>query len=130
MTTATTQMESTESAFAGLKPSIPIKEPAVDVYEHEDEFLMQVDMPGARRDAIGLRYDRGTLTLEAMVATPANAGRALLREFRPVQFRRVFKLGDVIDADRIQANYENGVLTVTLPKTLQAKPKAIAVKGS
>ena len=114
-----------------VRPAVPSKQPAVDVLEREDAFVLQVDMPGASHDAIDLRFEHGHLTIQAEVERHGNEDQrqALVREFRPVAYRRAFKIGEHVDVDAITADYDAGVLTVTLPKTGAARPRTIAVKG-
>jgi HSP20 family protein len=124
-----TNHDQTRDSVATLRPAQPVREPAVDVFENESAFVLQIDMPGTTRDAIGLRYDRGTLTVEAPAKAGGDERHALLREYRPAHYRRTFRLGDVIDADRVGAAYELGVLTVTLPKKQSARPRRIEIQG-
>jgi len=118
--------------LAGVRPAVPSKQPAVDVLEHDGAFVLQLDVPGAAKDAIDLRYEHGHLTIQAEVEHQPDQGerRALVREFRPVAYRRGFKIGEAVDADAITAEYDQGVLTITCPKSGAARPRTIAVKGS
>jgi HSP20 family molecular chaperone IbpA len=135
-----TQLQSQKNGNGGqqheelstVRPAVPSKQPAVDVLEREDAFVLQVDVPGASQDAIDLRFEHGHLTIQAEVERFAHddARQALVREFRPVGYRRAFKIGEHVDVDAITAEYDAGVLTVTLPKTGAARPRTIAVKGA
>jgi HSP20 family protein len=96
--------------------------PAVDIYENKDELLIFADLPGVAKEDLSINFDKGQLTLE---------GR--LREFspdeEPFDYRRTFVVPQGIDADKISAQLQNGVLRVTLPKPAALKPRQIAVKA-
>lgn len=106
------------------RPSFPM-----DAYRHGDTFVVHFDLPGVDPASIDLEYERNVLTVAAM------------REWRPVEgddvvanervhgaFRRQLLLGDALDASRMHATYENGVLTVTIPVAEQAKPRKVAIE--
>src|SRR5689334_13038718 len=95
--------------------------PAVDIFENKEELLILADLPGVAKDDLSIQFDKGHLTLE---------GR--LKEFgpdeEPFDYRRTFVVPQGIDAEKIAANLQNGVLRVTLPKPAAMKPRQIAVK--
>lgn len=105
--------------------------PAADVVESDAAFVILVDLPGLRPEAIDVRTERGTLTVTAeRPAPPAAAGRMLASERVHGWYERSFALPSDVDAGRIEARYENGTLTLTLPKAEAAKPRLIEVKVS
>ena len=97
--------------------------PAVDIYENKDELLILADLPGVLKEDLSINFDKGQLRLEAR-----------LREFapdeEPFDFRRTFAIPQGIDADKISANLQHGVLRVVLPKPAAMKPRQIEVKAS
>lgn len=97
--------------------------PAVDIFENKEELLILADLPGVTKDNLSIQFDKGLLVLE---------GR--LREFGPEEeafdYRRTFAIPQGIDAEKITANLQNGVLRVTLPKPAAMKPRQIAVNAS
>jgi HSP20 family protein len=95
----------------------------VDLYEDKDNTYVRAELPGVCRDDIGVEVADGALTLTATRKTPATEGQAE----QSVSFSRTLALGDAVQADKIAAAYENGVLTVTLPKREEAKPRKITV---
>jgi HSP20 family protein len=101
----------------------------LDAYRNGDEFLVAFDLPGVAPDAIDIDVERDILTVKAerRPLNPPDGGTAYLTE-RPcgVFTRRLF-LGDTLDADRIQASYDNGVLMVRIPVTERAKPRKVQV---
>jgi HSP20 family protein len=103
--------------------------PRVDVYENSEELLVVADVPGVSRDALTVHVDKGQLTLEARRDTSAT-GTAVLTEFRPADYHRVFSVPQGIDASKIEAELSAGVLRVRLPKSEALKPRRIEIKAS
>jgi len=104
--------------------------PAVDTFEQGDELLLVFDVPGAKADEIDVRYDDGELRVHAPIA-PRNAGRNfLLQEYEVGHYARAFRIGDMFDPSRIEANFSAGVLTLRLPKHEATKPRKIAVRAN
>lgn len=95
----------------------------VDLYEDKDNTYVRAELPGVNRDDISVEVVDGQLTLTAARKTPAAEGQAE----QSVSFSRTLALGDAVQADKVAAAYENGVLTVTLPKREEAKPKKITI---
>jgi HSP20 family molecular chaperone IbpA len=94
--------------------------PAVDIYETDNELVMHADLPGVAEQDLQIEVAHGTLTLEAeQVALKGGAKKTYFRQF---------KLSERINADAGEALMRDGVLTLKLPKTEEAKPKKIAVK--
>ncbi len=103
--------------------------PAVDIFERANELVIVADMPGADAKAIDIQFENGTLTLEGRVARRGTANvRPLVREYGYGDFRRVFEIGELIDSQRISAEYADGVLTLHLPKVAAALPRKIEVR--
>lgn len=103
--------------------------PNADIYETPEAFVVRADVPGARADAIDLRYEDGVLTLKAPVAARMHEGaRAVTREYGVGGFERAFRVGEGIDAQAIGAELKDGVLTLTLPKAAAVKPRSIRVQ--
>lgn len=105
--------------------------PNVDILETPEEYVLRADVPGARAESVNVNYERGTLTIHAPVAArKRESGQQLLREYGVGDFHRAFQIGEGIDASGIQAECENGVLTLHLPKSAAAKVRKIEVKGT
>ena len=100
----------------------------VDVYENKDELLILADVPGARRDDVVVRIDKGKLTIEAP-RSDQPTGRKLATEYEPHAYRRVFSVPDGIDAERVTAELADGTLRVRIPKSDAQKPRQIAVRA-
>jgi HSP20 family protein len=106
--------------------------PPIDVYESNDSYVIECDAPGMKPDAISLTYDRGVLHLHGQVAPrqPSNT-RFLRQEYGVGDFDREIALGrlaEFVDADRLSADYAEGVLTVRLPKMVFAQPRRVEIK--
>ena len=103
--------------------------PAVDIVEQGDELLLMADMPGARAEDIDIQYERGRLTVSARIAARQDGDTEwALREYGVGDFERSFQVGDGIDAGRIAAEVDAGVLTLHLPKAEAARTRKIEVK--
>jgi HSP20 family protein len=105
---------------------------ALDVVEKEDEFLVKASVPGINPDDLDITFTDNVLTIkgETKSEDEKDEGAYHLRERRYGSFSRSISLGSHITADKIQANYENGVLTLHLPKAEEVKPKRISIKPS
>lgn len=105
--------------------------PRLDVTECGDEFTVTIDMPGTTADAIRVDFADRILTIHGAVSARQQTGvDYLTHEYGVGDFDREFALTDGIAADRITADYENGVLTVHLPKSEEVKPRRIPIRGS
>ncbi|MEU0090694.1 Hsp20/alpha crystallin family protein [Kribbella sp. NPDC006257] len=101
----------------------------MDAYRHGDKYVVSFDLPGVSPDAIDLDVERNVLTVKAE-RRPVELGEGVEMQVaeRPLGvFSRQLFLGDTLDADRIEASYEAGVLTLTIPIAEQAKPRKIAI---
>jgi HSP20 family protein len=104
----------------------------MDAYRSGDEFVVVFDLPGVSPDAIELDVERNVLTVKAE-RRPNTGGEDIEMQVaeRPLGvFSRQLFLGDTLDADRIQASYDSGVLTLRIPVAEQAKPRKIAIASS
>lgn len=126
--TETCEMEQDHQAPARPE-NRPVYRPRVDILETGNEFIAQMDIPGARPDSIDVEFERGTLTISAEVDAPVAVEnrRCVLREYGTGDYERSFTLTDEVAADRISAEYRDGVLTLTLPKTDNVKPRKVPV---
>ena len=112
------------------EPSSRPSSPAVDIFETENELVLNADVPQMEMKDIDLQLENGTLTLrgERRFEQQQN-GRGYHRIERGYgSFVRAFTLPDSVDADKVKAEYKGGVLTVTLSKKEVAKPKTIRVE--
>jgi HSP20 family protein len=103
--------------------------PTVDVIEDPAEFRIIADVPGVAAENIEIEFERGALVLTARIL-PRTASKPapIVEEYGVGDFRRVFKLSETIDPERVVAEYTEGVLTIRLPKTETARRRKIDVK--
>jgi HSP20 family protein len=100
----------------------------MDLYRVEDHFVVAVDLPGVDPGSIDLNVDGNTLTIQAERSVRSDEGAQWVAQERPAgSFMRQLNLGDGLDVDRIQASYDAGVLTVTIPVAERARPRRITV---
>ena len=103
----------------------------MDAYRVGDEFVVAFDLPGVDTDAIELNVERNVLTVKAerRPTVPTEQVEMQVSE-RPLGvFSRQLFLGDTLDAERIKAEYDTGVLTLRIPIAEQAKPRKIEIGG-
>jgi HSP20 family protein len=93
----------------------------VDLYEDKDNTYVRAELPGVVRDAISVEIVDGSLSIQA-----SRKGKAADGE-DTVSFNRLVSIPDAVQADKVSATYENGVLTVTLPRSEETKPRKINV---
>jgi len=101
--------------------------PEVNIFETKDGFVLEAEMPGVNRDGLEITLEGNELTLLGHRADGFTAAGTHYRESKGADFRRVFELDPAIDAGKINARVEQGVLTLTLPKTEKVKPRKITV---
>jgi len=101
--------------------------PFANIVETKDSYILEAEMPGVRKDGLEITVDNGELLIVGRRAPVERKGRELFRESRGFDYRRVFELDASIETNRISAQIDQGVLTLTLPKTESVKPRKIAV---
>lgn len=95
----------------------------VDIYEDKDNTYVRAELPGVNRDNINVEMSEGYLTVSAHRKSATSEGE----DEQAFSFSRSVSIADEIDAAKVEATYENGVLTVKLPKREEVKPKKISV---
>jgi HSP20 family molecular chaperone IbpA len=100
----------------------PTVAPPVDIFEDKEQILILADVPGVTTDGFAINLDRNQLTIDAR--RPRSAARD-----DAFDYRRTFVVPHGIDAEKISANLQNGVLRLVLPKPAALKPRQIEVKA-
>jgi HSP20 family protein len=102
----------------------------MDAYRDDHTFVVHLDLPGVEADSIDLTVEQNVLTVRAERQPPAgeSAERVVSERSYGVFSRQLF-LGDTLDADRLAADYDAGVLTLTIPIADKAKPRKVVVTG-
>ena len=101
--------------------------PEVNIFETKDGYLVEAEMPGVNKDGLAITLEGNEITLVGRRTREAFNGETLLRERHTADYRRVFELDPIIDTTRVTAKIDQGVLTLTLPKSEQVKPRKIQV---
>ena len=114
----------TQTWGSGLRwPVMPM-----DAYRQGDQFVVQFDLPGVDPSSIDLTVEQNVLTVSAERQWQRTEDQQVVANERPQgSFSRQLFLGEGLDAGRIEARYENGVLTVALPVAEQAKPRKVEI---
>lgn len=123
-----TQMSGNGNGNGNGGHSFPL---ALDVSENENAFVVQASVPGMAEDALDITLNNNLLTIsgEFSAENQSEGTRYHIRERRYGRFSRSITLPSAVDADSIEANTHNGVLTIHIPKAEEAKPRRIAVNS-
>jgi len=101
--------------------------PEVNIVETKDGYVLEAEMPGVSKKGLEITLEGNEITITGHRQVEEIGGEALLRESRVADFRRVFELDPAIDTSKINARMDQGVLTLTLPKSEKVKPRKITV---
>jgi len=105
--------------------------PDVDILEEAERFVIFADLPGADENSIDVRLDRGTLSLDARLATaPEERWSPLHAEYRLGSYHREFRISEDIDASGVSARMRDGVLELELPKSAERRPRSVPVQAA
>ena len=105
---------------------------ALDVHENQNSYTVTTELPGVKADDIKIHVDGDFLVIEGETQdqnTPDENNRPLVKERRYGRYSRRIRLPQPVDFDKAEANYQDGILTLTLPKAEEAQPKTIQVKS-
>lgn len=102
--------------------------PAVDIIETEAGLTLLADIPGAVKEQLDVNVEKGVLTISAP-AVRTMPGRSVLKEFETAPYYRQFSIPEVLDHEKAEADYTNGLLTLKIPKAEAAKPRRINIKA-
>jgi len=110
-----------ETALTGFTGGTVASQFPVDLFEDKDNTYVRAELPGVTREDIGVEMVEDYLTISAARKTPEGKGE------ESFSFSRSVTIPEAVQADKVTAAYEDGVLTVTLPKREEAKPRKVAV---
>jgi HSP20 family protein len=119
--------ENRSSSSNGERAAEQFIAPPATVLENADGYTLEVEMPGVNKETLEMWVENNELTIIGRRSMPTIEGTLLHRESRPENFRRTFELDPSIDAEKISAKIEQGVVNLTLPKAEQVKPRKITV---
>lgn len=101
--------------------------PVASVSETADVYTLELEMPGVSKEGLEISVENNELSIVGRKNTPSIEGTLLHRESRPHNYRRSFEIDSSIDSAKIGARMSQGVVTLTLPKAEEVKPRKIAV---
>ena len=106
--------------------------PALDLYEDKDNFVVKAELPGMKREEIEVSLHEGSLSISGERKSEEKHEEAEVHRTERFfgRFQRTVTLPTAVAADKVKASYKDGILTITLPKTEEAKPKQINVNVS
>jgi HSP20 family protein len=106
----------------------------VDMYETDNQVVLKAKAPGYKEEDVNITIEDNVLTLEGKLESETEEKndnkKYHIKEMRSESFIRSIPLPTRVDAEKAEASFENGVVTVTLPKLEEVKPKTIAIKTS
>lgn len=115
-------MDWSSSNFAGTNSTLP----AVNIKESDHDYLIEVAAPGMKKDDFKVNYDNGRLTIssEKKDENEEKSGTYTRKEYSYQSFQRSFTVPEtIVNGEKINAKYSNGILHITLPKRDEVKPK-------
>lgn len=101
--------------------------PPASVREDEDGYVLELEMPGVSKDGLEISIENNELSIVGRRSNPAIEGTLVHRESRPHHYRRSFEIDPSIDSGKISARINQGIVTLTLPKAEEVKPRKITV---
>lgn len=119
------------SQLLDAEPQLADAGPVIELFHNDDKALLRAELPGFPADALDLSVHGPVLTLKAERPAPElPEGERVLRSERSVgKVQRQIRLPFEVEADKVSARYENGVLEVTLPRAEQDRPRRISIEG-
>ena len=99
----------------------------VNIVETKDGYVLEAEMPGVNKEGLEVTLEGNEVTIVGRRENSSVSGQPLFRECQRADFRRVFQLDPAIDTTKIVARIDQGLLTLTLPKSEQVKPRKISV---
>ncbi|MBD3391619.1 MAG: Hsp20 family protein [Chitinivibrionales bacterium] len=128
---AAERVEQLEGVFEGApRGSLAYSFPLVNVYESKDDITVNAELPGLARDQVAITFSDNVLTLSGTrkPAMEESDRTVVVRQERSLGgFEKSFRIPVRVEADKITAAFKDGILTVTLPKAEEAKPKQIQI---
>ncbi len=118
---------SDRSPAGDREPNIVLR-PAVDVFENDHSISLFADLPGVTEAGLNLEVDDRTLTIQGDIRIDMPAAiQSLHADVRSTRYRRAFTLSNELDTGKVQASLKDGVLTVTIPKREEVRPRKIEI---
>ena len=114
----------------GVKPYQGSAYPKVNVYEYDEKVGIVAEIPGLDKKQLNVEVEDGVLTIsgDKHGVWEEEGAKVIRRELKASSFKRSFELGELLDGNNIKANFKDGVLSISVPKTEPEKPKKTFVK--
>ena len=123
-----------DQAFnTGWNPESRVWVPAIDVVEKKDAYVLYAELPGVDASQVDIKFEQNVLTLRGTKPSALNVEqdgemRVFAAERVSGGFERSLRLPEFVDAEKINADFTNGLLTITVPKAQAAQPRKIEIK--
>jgi HSP20 family protein len=114
----------TKEAPRAAQPAVA---PSVNIIETKDGYILEAEIPGVSKDGVEITVEENQLTILGRRSKPDQKVQVLYRESADTDYRRVFELDPAVDATKITANVDQGVLTIQLPFSERVKPRKISI---
>lgn len=103
--------------------------PAVDIIQNEDAIVLKADLPGVKREDVEVTIHEGTLTLKGTKTTEVEKNEEGIHHLERShgEFHRIFRVPELVVADKVKAEFKDGVLEIRLPLTEKIKPRRVAI---
>ena len=113
-----------------VKPYAGSAYPKVNVYEYDDKVGIVAEIPGLDKKQLTVEVEEGVLTIagDKHGSFEDEGAKVLRRELKQSSFKRSFELGELLDGDNIAANFKDGILSISIPKSEPEKPKKTYIK--
>ena len=114
----------------GVKPFQGTAYPKVNVYEYDDKIGIVAEIPGLKKDQLNIEVEDGVLTVSGGKhgITEEDGAKILRRELKSSSFKRSFQLGELLNGEKVKANFNDGILSISIPKMEPETPKKTFVK--
>ena len=114
----------------GVKPFQGTAYPKVNVYEYDDKIGIVAEIPGLKKDQLNIEVEDGVLTIsgDKHGITEEDGAKILRRELKSSSFKRSFQLGELLNGEKVKANFNDGILSISIPKVEPEKPQKTFIK--
>ena len=114
----------------GVNPYQGSAYPKVNVYEYDDKVGVVAEIPGLDKKQIKVEVEEGILTIsgDKHSVWEEDGAKVLRKELKASSFKRSFTLGDLLDGDNVNANFKDGILSISIPKIEPKQPKVNTIK--
>jgi HSP20 family protein len=120
-------LEKESRAAGNHNPREEFIAPPVNIFETKDGYVLEAEMSGVNKEGLEVTVEGTEVTIVGRRSTEPQFGEALFRECSHADYRRVFELDPAIDTSKVEARMDQGILTLTLPKSERVKPRKITV---